>query len=862
MTARADSERIVATEGDDRWSTAGDTEHAAGADPGHLSLVGSSAGSRRRKRPELRQHLAKRRPDPQTGAGTVVDTIDISLGALDLTFDENGVLYACNSLGDIHTIDTLTAQATLVGSTGLDLLESIAYDPTADVLFGAALNFPISDQWLLYTIDKNTGAPALVDTMYPNSTSGAGLAFSGGTLLGNELSSGQFFAINKTTADTTIVGSGVSVNSLANVYAPSPVTISVPGDLSTIQAAINVAIAGDTVLVADGTYTGPGNRNLDLLGKDLVLRSENGPASTIIDCENLGRGINVINGETSDAVIDGFTITNGDTTGLGGANGGAGIRIVGSSPTIRNCVVTGCFGGAGGGVLVGGMLSDPLFEKCRIIGNEGSSGGGVRVRFGTVTLVDCEIAGNRASTVGGIYGTGRARVNLDRCTVAGNFGEGITGGFSTFNTGTEVRHTINQTIFRGNCTDSTVSDISITGNPDTLAITCSLLDTALVNVFANLEIDAFTTAADPLFCGAESCSTAPTATGDYSVREFSPALAANNACGLDIGSGDLGCFLSFDVDANNAGAEVTQSGFVRMTEPSMNGNGNAGYSPTATLAGVTVTATGERFRDRGVPPGTQTYPQVVRDFLAGVGPATEITVTIAGLPAGTYSVTSFHHDWAVWSNPHPFDILVDDTNGTGQLLVDDADYFELVDYLGITYLVESNGVDDVVLHVVESGNESVKFNGITISKILATDVANTPTGAPQRDRVLFRPSESVPAEHDHFVPSAAVGRGGSRDLRRGRAGGPSSRSRALHGRRAYDLLGRPGRKRPLGRGRRLLRAHRSRFDSGGAPPDSHALTGATIARSNERGPAETRGLFLWGSTSTSNLYPYASHPVA
>ena len=39
--------------------------------------------------------------------------------------------------------------------------------------------------------------------------------------------------------------------------------IHVPGDQPTIQAGIDAAEDGDIVLVADDTYTGDGNKNLD-----------------------------------------------------------------------------------------------------------------------------------------------------------------------------------------------------------------------------------------------------------------------------------------------------------------------------------------------------------------------------------------------------------------------------------------------------------------------------------------------------------------------------------------------------------------------------------------------------------------------
>ncbi len=39
-----------------------------------------------------------------------------------------------------------------------------------------------------------------------------------------------------------------------------------PADFSTIQAALNAASNGDTIIVRDGTYTGDGNRDIDFKG--------------------------------------------------------------------------------------------------------------------------------------------------------------------------------------------------------------------------------------------------------------------------------------------------------------------------------------------------------------------------------------------------------------------------------------------------------------------------------------------------------------------------------------------------------------------------------------------------------------------
>ena len=70
---------------------------------------------------------------------------------------------------------------------------------------------------------------------------------------------------------TFIAFTGIA--SASNIY--------VRDDYSTIQAAVNAASPGDTIVVRDGTYT----ENVKVEKKRLTIRSENGPDSTIVEAE-------------------------------------------------------------------------------------------------------------------------------------------------------------------------------------------------------------------------------------------------------------------------------------------------------------------------------------------------------------------------------------------------------------------------------------------------------------------------------------------------------------------------------------------------------------------------------------------------
>ncbi|MBE0536993.1 MAG: choice-of-anchor L domain-containing protein [Phycisphaerae bacterium] len=169
------------------------------------------------------------------------------------------------------------------------------------------------------------------------------------------------------------------------------------GDYTTIQAALNAAVGGvDEVVVANGTYTGPGNRNLDFKGKAVVLRSIGGAANCIIDCQGQGRGFIFERGEGSGTIVDGFTIINGYHPNFGGA-----IECDGSSPVISNCIITNCSSYDGGAIDC--YNASPIIAYCTLTNNHATNDGGAIECYdkSNPTITDCIISGNTAGRRGG-----------------------------------------------------------------------------------------------------------------------------------------------------------------------------------------------------------------------------------------------------------------------------------------------------------------------------------------------------------------------------------------------------------------------------------------------------------------------------
>jgi hypothetical protein len=193
-----------------------------------------------------------------------------------------------------------------------------------------------------------------------------------------------------------------------------------PADFNNIQAAINDANNGDTIIVADGRYTGYGNRDIDFDGKAITLRSENGPENCIIDCQHSGGGLYFHSGEDKNSVLEGFAIVNGS-----GGGGGA-MTVHHSSPLLINCKFINNAGGGGGAIWVYGSSSIILIN-CTFSGNSirGEGGGGIyndgNGEDSRPTLIGCTFSGNWAEYGGGAMYNTLTNVTVVNCTFSRNW---------------------------------------------------------------------------------------------------------------------------------------------------------------------------------------------------------------------------------------------------------------------------------------------------------------------------------------------------------------------------------------------------------------------------------------------------------
>ncbi len=340
----------------------------------------------------------------------------------------------------------------------------------------------------------------------------------------------------------------ISVLALLLFAATAGATIvHVPADQTTIQAGIYAATAGDTVLVAANIYSGPGNREIDFGGKNVCLKSEADAEATIIDClgsESEPHFAFIFHtSEDSSAVVDGFTIRGAYL--VDASDDSAAVYCSGTSPTIRNCVIT---GNSCSGVRAVSSAS-PRIENCVISDNDGH---GVHVAHMLVPMAGIKLSNSLILNNSGVGVFLRSAYNTEiiNCTIVGN-GQG---GFVTEGDPPKDGDPKDAIIVVSNCISAYNQGAGFQ------RVFLPQPDFSCNNAWGNGTSDwqtGFAYAGDaagniaqpPLFCDQ--------AGGDYSIHSSSPCAPANNSCGVLMGAYDIGCTETLCGDVDGDGMPFT-----------------------------------------------------------------------------------------------------------------------------------------------------------------------------------------------------------------------------------------------------------------------------------------------------------------
>ncbi len=376
------------------------------------------------------------------------------------------------------------------------------------------------------------------------------------------------------------------------------------GPYPTIQAAVDAAVDGVVLELAPGVYTGPGNRDVRVVGKQLEFRGQTGdPADCVLDCQGDGdrrhraflvsgdaggqavvfRGLTIRHGEAARHISPG--LDGGVETGIHGAvddtvvvevRGGGAVMIQGVPAGFYDCVFEHNSGftapgdslGKGGAVL--GLNTALSFTRCRFSGNQAAGGGALSIIGGSLELVDCGFDANEAGRGGAVFADGPSTLEARNCTFAWN--RAAQGGALC---GPDEPHLAGCTFFGNEAGEGSaffgpagclrISQTLIAGGSGGAAVVCSdssCHEIGCTDIFGNaggdwtgilaqyLGLDG-NIGIDPVLCEPDS--------GDFRLRTDSPCAPfqpPNSHCGL-IGAWSTGC--EPDDDDDPVGSRVLLS---------------------------------------------------------------------------------------------------------------------------------------------------------------------------------------------------------------------------------------------------------------------------------------------------------------
>ena len=282
------------------------------------------------------------------------------------------------------------------------------------------------------------------------------------------------------------------------------------GDVPTIQAGVDSAADGDTLILADGFYEGDGNTDILVVDRTLTIRSESGdPEHCIVDCRSTGH--DGFHFSSCSGLIDGLSFIGAATAVEAG---------LAASVQVNNCNIDGCvdrairvIGGNGGG------YSSVDLAFCEFMAN-----------WAGVSYVDTKCGLSATKCVFGCNGYlaelgGQATVRLDRCTIAYNHGgtAGLIRSCGPCFSDAEIRQCIfaeNSGVLLGIVPTFQCNDVY--GNTDGDYV--GVLE-GMNGIDGNFSLD-------PRFCGLDS--------GGVKLRPDSPCAEGNHPDGADCGQ--IGAF--------------------------------------------------------------------------------------------------------------------------------------------------------------------------------------------------------------------------------------------------------------------------------------------------------------------------------
>ena len=290
----------------------------------------------------------------------------------------------------------------------------------------------------------------------------------------------------------------------------------------TIKAAVEMCskTLENVIMLMPGTYSGENNRNFDLDGFNIKIRSTAGAATTIIDLEGAARFIYLRNG-TRESLIEGITLRNGRT------DYGSAIRVDNMIPVVKNCIFEGNYATQRGALYFGSSSGRVI--NCVFNGNEGDRGGALALIGNSMTSVEgTTFSSNYARNYGGaVYLNDGAGMTVDATGFFHNRAA-KEGGAISFSGNNKL--TLTNVLFNGNRATENNSDILADNSSQQYTLTNVTMMNGISPNNQACRFDGTPTISNSIILGNVTCSSAR-------------PLTANNNCTTndwsELGSGNI-----------------------------------------------------------------------------------------------------------------------------------------------------------------------------------------------------------------------------------------------------------------------------------------------------------------------------------